>query len=135
MIRFYFLIIVVLSSCGSHLNYLGSSYSPTKNVDVYVDASAIKHSYTIIGKGYMEYSVGAYSKSSIEKMQAKAIQKAKSKGADAILFQDYYFKENGTSVQTITKADSVGKSLVSVPTGNISPVVSSKTDILFLKYD
>jgi hypothetical protein len=135
MIRFYTLLSLALSSCGSHLNYLGSSYSPTKNVDVYVDASAIKHPYTIVGKGYMEYGVGGYSKSSIEKMQAKAIQKAKSKGADAILFQDYYFKDNGASMQTVTKADSVGKSLLSVQTGNINPVISSRTDILFLKYD
>ena len=136
MIRFYPLFFfVVLSSCGSHLNYLGSSYSPTKNVDVYVDASAIKHPYTIIGKGYMEYGAGVYSKSRIDKLQAKAIEKAKAKGADAVLFQDYYFKENGASVQTVTKADSVGKSLVSVQTGNISPVISSRTEILFLKYE
>jgi len=136
MIKFCLLLfLIVFSSCGSHLTYLGSSYTPTKNVDVYVDASAIKHSYTIIGKGYMEYGVGVYSKSRIEKMQAKAIQKARAKGADAILFQDYYFKENGTSIQSVTRADSIGKSLVSVQTGNVSPIISSKTDILFLKYD
>jgi len=135
MIKYYALLFIALSSCGSHLNYLGNSYTPTKKVDVYVDASAIKNPYTIIGKGYMEYGVGVYSKSRIEKMQAKAIAKAKTKGADAILFQDYYFKENGTSIQTVTKADSVGKSLVSVQTGNISPIISSRTDILFLKYD
>jgi hypothetical protein len=123
----------VFSSCGSHLNYLGSAYAPTKNVDVYVDASAIKHHYTIIGKGYMEY--GLHTKSRIDKMQAKAIETAKTKGADAILFQDYYFKENGASIETVTKTDSVGKSLVSVQRGNISPMISSRTDILFLKYD
>jgi hypothetical protein len=83
----------------------------------------------------MEYGFGGYSKSRIDKMQEKAIKKAKAKGADAILFQDYYFKENGASIQTVTKADSVGKSLVSAQTGNISPIISSRTDILFLKYN
>ena len=135
MIKYYSIFLITLYSCGSRLNYLGSSYAPSKKVDVYVDAAAIKRPYTIVGKGYMEYGVGAYSKSRIEKMQAKAVEKAKSKGADAILFQDYYVKENGASVQTLTKADSVGKSLVSVQTGSISPIISSKTDILFLKYD
>lgn len=135
MIKFYSsIVLIVLSSCGSHLSYLGSSYTQTKNVDVFVDASAIKRPYTIIGKGYMEYGF-SYSKSRIDRMQQKAIEKAKAKGADAILFQDYYFKENGASVQTVTKADSVGKSLASVETGNISPIISSKTDILFLKYN
>lgn len=135
MIKYYTILLIVFCSCGSHLNYLGSSYAPSKNVDVYVDASAIKHPYTIIGKGYMEYGVGGTVKNRIDKMQTKAIEKAKAKGADAILFQDYYIKENGASVQTVTKADSVGKSLVSVQTGSVSPVVSSRTDILFLKYD
>jgi hypothetical protein len=136
MNRIYFsLLLIVFSSCGAHLNYLGSTYAPTENVDVYVDPSAIKHPYTIIGKGYMEYGVGPYTKSRIEKMQEKAIETAKTKGADAILFQDYYFKENGASIETVTKTDSVGKSLVSVQTGNISPMISSRTDILFLKYE
>jgi hypothetical protein len=136
MNKFYApLLVIVLSSCGPYLNYLGSSQPPTKNVDVYVDAAAIKHSYTIIGKGYMEYGVGDFTKSRIEKMQTRAIEKAKAKGADAVLFQDYYFKDNDASIQTVTKADSVGRSLVSVQTGNISPVISSRTDILFLKYN
>jgi hypothetical protein len=136
MTKYYSLLFLILfSSCGSRLNYLGSSYAPSKQVDVFVDASAIKKSYTIIGKGYMEYGVGISSKSRIEKMQDKAIQKARSKGADAILFQDYYFKENGTSIQTVTKTDSVGKSLVSLQTESINPVISSRTEILFLKYD
>jgi len=134
MNKYYSLIpVVIFSSCGSHLSYLGSSNAPTNRVDVYVDASAIKRSYTIVGKGYMEY--GYHTKSRIDKMQREAIEKAKETGANAVLFQDYCFKEDGTSVQTVTKADSVGKSLVSVQTGNISPVISSRTEILFLKYD
>jgi hypothetical protein len=134
MNKFYSLIpVIIFSSCGSHLNYLGSSYTPTKNVDVYVDASAIKRSYTIIGKGYMEY--GYHTKSRVDKMQAKAIAKAQSTGADAVLFQDYIIKRDGTNVQTITKTDSIGKGLVTVETGTIGPIISSGTNILFLKYD
>jgi hypothetical protein len=135
MVKYYTLLLIAFYSCGSRLNYLGSSYTPSKNVDVYVDASAIKHPYTIIGKGYMEYGAGIYSKSRIEKMQKKAIEKAKAKGADAILFQDYYIKENGASIQTVTRTDSIGKGLVSVETGTVGPMVSTRTDILFLKYE
>ena len=135
MIKYYTLLFIVFSSCGSRLNYLGSSYSPSANVDVYVDASAIKRPYTVIGKGYMEYGYGAYTKSRIEKMQTKAIEKAKTKGADAILFQDYYVRQEGASIHTVTQADSVGKRLVTVQNGTVSPVISSRTDILFLKYN
>lgn len=134
MIKFYPLfLLIAFSSCRARLNYLGGSFTPTKNVDVYVDASAIKRPYTIVGKGYMEYNY--FVKSKVDKMQAKAIQKAQSKGADAVLFQDYIVKRDGTSVQTVTKTDSVGKGLVTVQTGTIGPVISSGTNILFLKYD
>jgi hypothetical protein len=134
MIKYYSILsLIVLCSCRARLNYLGSSLSPTKNVDVYVDATAIRRPYTIIGKGYMEFGFGV--KARIDKMQAKAVEKARSKGADAVLFQDYIIKRDGTSVQTITKTDSVGKGLVTVETGTIGPIVSSGTNILFLKYD
>lgn len=135
MVKYYTLLLILLYSCGSRLNYLGSSYSPSRTVDVYVDASSIKRPYTIIGKGYMEYGYGFYTKSKIEKMQEKAIQKAKEKGADAILFNDYYIQEDGASIHSVTKTDSVGKGLVTVQTGSVGPVVSSKRDILFLKYN
>jgi hypothetical protein len=134
MIKCYSLLfLLIFCSCGARLNYLGSSFTPTKYVDVYVDASAIKRTYTIIGKGYMEY--GFHTKSRIEKMQSKAIEKAQSNGADAVLFQDYIIKRDGTNVQTITKTDSIGKGLVTVETGTIGPIISSGTNILFLKYD
>jgi len=128
------LLIAVFSSCrGTRLNYLGASLVPTTDVDVYVDASAIKRPYTIIGKGYMEYAY--YVKSRVDKMQKKAVEKAKSQGADAVLFQDYIIKRDGTSVQTVTKTDSIGKGLVTVETGTIGPVISSGMNILFLKYN
>jgi len=135
MIKYYSIVFISLSfiSCGTRINYLGNSSAPTKNVDVFVDASAIKKPYTIVGKGYMEgFSL---SKRAIEKMQKKALQKAKEKGADAILFQDYYMQENGTGIYSVSKSDSVGKGLVTVQNGSLSPIVTSKTDILFLKYN
>ena len=138
MIKYYSILLIGLCSCGSHLNYLGNSYTPTKNVDVYVDASAIKKPYSIIGKGFMEYgymSWSAYDKARIEKMQKKAIEKAKLKGADAVLFEDYIIKRDGTRIQSVTKTDSVGKGLITVETGTIGPIISSGTNILFLKYE
>ncbi len=135
MIKYYTLLLILFYSCGTKLNYLGSSYTPSKNVDVYVDASAIKKPYTIIGKGYMVYGYGFDSKSRIEDIQERAIKKAKEKGADAILFNDYYIKEDGASIHSVTKTDSIGKGLITVQSGSVGPVISSKRDILFLKYN
>ena len=133
MIKYYSLILMLAFYSCTKLNYLGSSYTPTRNVDVFVDPSAVKKPYTIIGKGYFDYSV--YSLSLTEKMQKKAIQKAKDKGADAILFQDYYVMHDGDNVRTVSRSDSIGKGLMTVKSGTIGPVVSSQRDIFFLKYN
>jgi hypothetical protein len=134
MAKYYFLFLIILfSSCRARVSYLGSSFTPTEKIDVYVDAAAIKKPYTVVGKGYLEF--GPLVKSTVEVMQKKAVEKAKAKGADAVLFQDYILKRDGSSIETISKTDSVGKGLVTVQTGTIGPVFSTGTNIFFLKYN
>ena len=127
MIKIYLVFIsFVFFSCSVHQHgYLGSSYTPTKNVDVFVDVSSIKKSYTIIGKTYVETDTFT----NLDRIQQNAIEKAKQKGANAILFQDYLFQDG--TVQTVSKRDSSS----SVRLRTTTPVVTSRMDILFLKYD
>jgi hypothetical protein len=127
------LALAFLSSCGTKINYLGKTSAATQSVDVYVDAAAIKRPYSIIGKGYVAGI--SYSKSIVEKIQKKAIQKAKEKGADAILFRDYYIMQDGGAVYSITGSDSTGHGMAGIRNATAAPVVSSQRDILFLKYE
>lgn len=135
MLKLYFALIATLlfSSCGVSVNYLGNSFEKTSQVDVYVDATAIKKPYTVIGKGYEERRIGF--RYNIEKLQGKAIQKAKQKGADAVLFQDYHLLHPGTSIRTTTKVDTVDKGVITTSNTHAGPVVSSGRNILFLKYE
>ncbi|HEV7331207.1 MAG TPA: hypothetical protein VGN63_09220 [Flavisolibacter sp.] len=118
----------LLSSCTPTISYLGNTYQPTKDVDVYVDESAISKEYTIMGKGYVESLIGTIS----EKIQKKAINKAKQKGADAVLFKDYFVP--ATQSQTRTRKDSSGGITVSI--NNPTPVQSASPEVIvfFLKY-
>ena len=134
MIKIYSLFLsVTFCSCftSRHIHYLGNSFPPTKHVEVYVDASAIRKPYTIIGKSYVDRT---HLLSSNERIQQAAIEKAKQKGADAILFQDYTVI-SGNTIQTVTKSDSMGRSSIGFKTTAISPVETERLDILFLKYD
>jgi hypothetical protein len=125
---------VLFCSCFStHLNYIGSSYAPTKVVEVYVHTSAIKRPYTVIGKGYFDEHV--YQVMRGEQLQEIAVEKAKLKGADAVLFMDILLVNNSTSISSRSQTDSIGQSLVTMHDATISPVISNKRDILFLKYD
>ena len=123
------LLAIFIFSCATRLNYLGSSLKPTTHVDVFVDAAAIKRSYTIIGKGYQESTLV-----SKERMQEQAISKAMEKGADAVLFQDYFITDDKTAY-AVTKPDSSGKTLTAQNNKPSSSIVSSQISILFLKYN
>lgn len=129
---YVFILSLLLSSCYSaQVHYMGSSYQPTKKIDVYVDASAIKKPYTVIGKGY----TNTIYERALERVQDNAIAKAREKGADAVLFNEVYIVGDGSTISGTSKADSIGKSLVTVSQTYVKPVVSSRREILFLKYD
>lgn len=126
MLKIYTFIgaLFLLSSCGFRIGYLGDSAAPTSKVDVYVDPSSIKRSYTVMGKGYVEKAIG--SPASSEKIQAKALRKAREKGADAILFEDYFLLPSTTIASS--RLDSLSN------TSHSGTVLSSGRNILFLKY-
>jgi hypothetical protein len=119
---------ILFFSCGTRINYLGSSNAPTQKVDVFVDPSSISKPYKIMGKGYVNLNV--YAKKSIERSQEKALVLAREKGADAILFQDQYFLQQNPTVVSTIRTDSL-KLTTSQPAGQ---VVASRIDVLFLKY-
>ena len=118
---------VFMTSCGTQVNYLGSSHPETTAVDVFVSQSAVKQPYELIGKGYVERHVGL--PASVEKIQRKAVKKAKLKGANAVVIEDYFLIDKTSGITT--QIDS-SKSLILPVT--ISPTVGSGLTILFLRY-
>ena len=90
-----------------------------------------KKPYTIIGKGFIDPSI--HGLSSLERMQENVVDKAKEKGADAVLFNEIYLLNDGTSISSTSRTDSTGR--VTVKHATIGPVISTRKEILFLKYD
>lgn len=123
-------LLTILLSCGTRINYLGNTYNPTDKVDVYVDESAIKRGYAIVGKGYVRGDLFTKPMN----IQAKAISTAKVKGADAVLFKDIV-KPATSGIHTFMRSDSVGKSLITTGTSSINQDVSTEFIVLFLKYN
>jgi hypothetical protein len=129
MYKIYSCLAFLLSSCLPKINYLGNSYAPTRDPDFYVDERSIERPYKIIGKGYPE-RVGSLF---FETMQKKAIDKAKSKGADAVLVQDYFVQNY---FNPIHHTDSLGRQFNIIGTSAIGAVHSDFPQfvIFFLKY-
>jgi hypothetical protein len=133
MQKLYIAVFFLFTSCSKHFNYIGSinKKKPTQ-VDIYVSAKAIKKPYEIMGKGFMERS--PFTRKFQEKLQLKAIQKAKAVGADAILFEDYFFVVPGNNVSSVFRTDSTANGLLTVGHTNVSPASINGFNILFLKY-
>lgn len=110
---------------------LGNTYNPTENVDLFVDENAIKRSYDVVGKGYVQSN--HFTKP--EHVQIKAIETARKKGVDAVLIKDYFIPVSGTGIHTTMRSDSVGKSLITTGKSTVTPSVTSEFMVLFLKYN
>ncbi len=117
---------MAFASCGPTISYLGSSYGPTQTVDVFVEENAIAKSYTVIGKGYVNY----YRNGVPESLQAKAVSKAREKGADAILIKDYFIPVSTTGLGVAGLHDTVGRAMLALA----PQTASSGVMIVFLKY-
>ena len=125
---FYSLLIVSLFSC-TKINYVGNSYDPTNNIEVFVDEGAIKRKYDIVGKGYLSTAMSAVNP---ERIQTTAVAKAKQKGADAVLSKDYVIPV--TSIDRRLQTDSVNKGVVLIGSTTMRQNSSPEFVVLFLKY-
>ena len=119
MNKIYFsFLVIIFSACSPHINYIGNSFSPTKDPDFYVDEKSIDKPYKVIGKGYPA-GVGSLA---VKTLQKKAIEKAKKEGADAVLVQDYF-----TQTAMANNTPHHGKEIIGFD-------VDTQFVILFLKY-
>jgi hypothetical protein len=125
---------IIISSCSAaKFRYVGSKNPPVQKVDVYVDEKSIKKQYDIVGKGYAEPNWKR--KPDQEKMLEMAIEKAKINGADAVFFKETFIPTPGTSINTHTQTDSLGKSIITNSNTSVIPVYGYfNKEILFLKY-
>jgi len=108
MNKFYLIssVALFLVSCSTRVSYMGESLNPTNKVDFYVDPSSITKNYKVIGKGYLQYPGKA------EKIQEEAILKGMEIGADAVLVQEYWTTDIGTSINSSYGVDSTRKKVI-----------------------
>ncbi len=119
-----------LFSCTTRVQYVGQKKLPSQQVDVFITEESIKKRFEFIGKGY----VRSYGLSNPETIQQKAINKAKSVGADAILIKDYISPVPVTSISNFQRSDSLGNSMISAGTSVISTGYATGFQIFFLRY-
>ena len=77
------LIFSFLLSC-SHVNYIGKTYEPTENIDIYFSSSDTDKDYEVIGHAISAGQIFV----SVDDLKEKLVKEAKVNGADAIIITD-----------------------------------------------
>jgi len=75
------LFLLLINSCSTP-SYFGKTYVPTQNVDVYLDECDVKKEYEVMGTSDIKQGFN-----SLDKLQQKAIELGKTKGADGIIMK------------------------------------------------
>jgi hypothetical protein len=79
------LIVLGISSCNNPYSYLGKSYPPTLNPEMFFREQDVNREYEIMGKLQAEMP----STMNMEKVQRKLMNEAAQKGADAVLIENF----------------------------------------------
>jgi len=104
-------IFLLMISCSPQINYLGSSYPPTQEVDIFFDEEDIQKDFKVMG--IMKNEGDEMELDDSESVKNAMIKKAKSVGADAILFLGFYSEKvnnETTNIETIDKDKTVATS-------------------------
>ena len=132
MYKIYFLLITIcLISCNTKIRYIGKTLLPTKDIEIFISEQSIKRPFEYIGKGYLS----RFGISRPEKIQIKAENLGREKGADAILITDFYIQDNGgTSISSSYRTDSIAHGVITSGSTTVTPTSTSGYNIFFIKY-
>ncbi|MCH7691239.1 MAG: hypothetical protein IIA17_09370 [candidate division Zixibacteria bacterium] len=129
------LIIAICLSACTKIDYIGEEYPPTTHVDLFFDMDDVTREHKVMGNLIATADDGV----STEKMQKKIMEKARQKGADAVVIMgfDKYQSGETTSYRETTEEGETkkGKSKTTT-TATSSTSVKEKKQIkaVFIKY-
>jgi hypothetical protein len=124
----------LLAGCAT-VDYVGESYAPTTHVDVYYSESNVQRPYKTMGEVVATGDVFV----STNQLQEKMSERAREKGADAVVILGLEHVETGTSTNyqenTTESKDKKGR-IKTTTTGSENTSVEEKKKIraIFIKY-
>lgn len=125
---------LLLAPGCTKIDYVGKEYPPTTDVEIFFSMDDVEREYEVMG----HLTATAADMVSTEKMQEEILEKAREKGADAvvILGLDRYATASPSSWSETTETTKTGTGTKTTTTGSASPGTEEKKEIraTFLKY-
>ncbi len=123
------LFFALLAACSTP-SYFGKTYSPTQNVDVYLDKADVKKTFITMGSTNL-----AKGFSSLDAMQTKVVELGKAKGADGVIMtlteEVISTQQTGTGVISKTKKQKV----IGTTSSSTTDIKEKKIVATFIKYE
>lgn len=98
-----------LAGCVT-VDYVGRSYPPTENVDVYLSAADVKRPYETIGQARAEVDAMPFTDNA-KALQDKLVGEARSRGANGVILGDLDRRTGNQVTQTTGQAKKHGKKI------------------------
>ena len=124
---------VFIFGCSTTVQYVGKSYKPGADPEVFVAESEVKKPYSIIGRGYINPGINPHG-INWNQVQRSAIKKGWLHGADAVLIVQKNAISPLPAIQTYGSIDSVSRGLQTFSRTEAYYPLSTWHDIFFLKY-
>ncbi|TDO19052.1 hypothetical protein [Pedobacter duraquae] len=118
--------LLFLSSCATRVNYIGRTYNPTTDVELFFNTNDVPKKFEVIGKIQGEN----YGFRNFERLQTKIVEEAKKHGADAIIISGMGDQFLGSEKKTTTETK--GTTTTSTTTRADATVPTITAD--FIKY-
>ncbi len=122
---------VLFTACGTTVNYLGKSYAPTSQLDLYFDRIDILRDYEIMGRA--EVSIDIYTPT-LQRAQEGLEKYAREKGADAIIFESIHVTTPPSLVTTENRKKNEDGSYTVVSTTSTKDDQTKIVKATFIKY-
>jgi hypothetical protein len=130
-LAFAAIVITLLASCSkSSFDYLGKSYPPTANPEIFMRDQDISRDYEVMGKVMAEVP---YNKK-LKYIQNKVMNLAAQNGADAVLFSDVNIRSTGYTRATGTAGSGGKKGFFGGSASKVSDNEMKSVEAVLIKY-
>lgn len=124
-------LLVLLSGCVS-VDYVGKSYAPTSNVDVYFSADDVKRPYETLGQARAQVDSLPFTNQS-QQLQDKLVAEARARGADGVIIGQLDTRQVGSTSQTTGSAQTKKKSDTKKKTNYTETTTTSSDEVVELR--
>ena len=124
-------IAVLVAGCTS-VDYVGKTYAPTSNVDVYMSADDVSRPYEVMGEARAQVDAIPFAKPG-QQLQEKLVAEARAKGADGIILGQLQTRTTGSTSNTIGQGQQKKKSKSKKKTQYTETTTTSDSEVTELR--